>query len=64
MTAYERAVELRPDLFPALRTLASLYVEKGFRRKAVEVLERALAAAPDAAAREAVRSDLLELLEA
>jgi hypothetical protein len=28
------------------------------------VLERALAAAPDAAAREAVRSDLLELLEA
>jgi DNA-binding response OmpR family regulator len=64
MTAYERAVELRPDLFPALRTLASLYVEKGFRRKAVEVLERALAAAPDAAARDAVRSDLMELLEA
>jgi DNA-binding response OmpR family regulator len=64
MTAFERAVELRPELFPALRSLASLYVEKGFRRKAVEVLERALAVAPDPASRDAVRSDLLELLEA
>jgi CheY-like chemotaxis protein len=64
MTAFERAVELRPDLFPALRSLAALYLEKGFRRKAVEVLERALAAAPDGAARDAVRSDLMELLEA
>jgi DNA-binding response OmpR family regulator len=64
MTSFERAVELRADFFPALRSLAALYAEKGFRRKAVETLERALVAAPDPVAREAVRSDLLDLLEA
>lgn len=64
MTSFERAVELRGDYFPALRSLAALYAEKGFRRKAVEALERAMAAAPDTVARDAVRADLLELLEA
>jgi len=64
MTSFERAVELRADFFPALRSLAALYSEKGFRRKAVETLERALTAAPDAVARDAVRANLLELLEA
>jgi len=63
MTSFERAVELRADFFPALRSLAALYSEKGFRRKAVETLERALAAAPDPMARDAVRADLLDLLE-
>jgi DNA-binding response OmpR family regulator len=64
MTAFERAVELKPGFFPALRSLAALYTEKGFRRKAAETLERALAAAPDATTREALKSDLLELLGA
>jgi len=64
MTSFERAVELRADFFPALRSLAALYAEKGFRRKAVETLERALVAAPDPVAREAVRTDLLDLLGA
>ena len=64
MTAFERSVELRPKSFPALRSLAALYTEKGFRRKAAETLERALAAAPDATTREALKSDLLELLGA
>ncbi|MGA8892097.1 MAG: response regulator [Anaeromyxobacteraceae bacterium] len=64
MTSFERAVELRSDFFPALRSLAALYAEKGFRRKAAETLERALTAAPDPVAREAVRADLLDLLEA
>jgi CheY-like chemotaxis protein len=64
MTSFERAVELRADFFPALRSLAALYAEKGFRRKSVETLERALVAAPDPVARDAVRSDLLDLLEA
>jgi DNA-binding response OmpR family regulator len=64
MTSFEHAVDLRADFFPALRSLAALYAEKGFRRKAVETLERALAAAPDPVARDAVRADLLELLEA
>jgi len=64
MTAFERAVELRPAFFPALRSLAALYTEKGFRRKAAETLERALAAAPDATTKDAIKSDLLELLGA
>jgi len=62
MTALERAVDLRPGLFNGLRSLAALYQEKGFRRKAAETLERAVGAAPDDAAREAVRAELLKLL--
>jgi DNA-binding response OmpR family regulator len=62
ITAYERAVELRPNLFPALRVLAALYQEKGFRRKAIETFERALHSAPDATSREAVRGKLIRLL--
>ncbi len=62
ISSYERAVELRPSLFPALKNLAALYVEKGFRRKAAETLERALQAAPDPATRESIRAQLLRLL--
>ena len=62
ITAYERAIELRPNLFPALRNLAGLYLEKGFRRKAAEELERAMQHAPDPAMREKIRAQLLRLL--
>ncbi len=62
MTAFERAAELRPGFFPALRSLAALYLEKGFRRKAAETLERALGAAPDAPTRDTIKKDLLKLL--
>jgi DNA-binding response OmpR family regulator len=62
ITEYERAVELRPNLFPALAALASLYEQKGFRRKAVDALERAVHAAPDMKAREEMRKRLLRLL--
>ncbi|HEU4384710.1 MAG TPA: response regulator [Anaeromyxobacteraceae bacterium] len=62
MTAFEKAAELRQGFFQALRSLAALYTEKGFRRKAAETLERALASAPDAATRDAIKSDLLRLL--
>ena len=62
MTELERAVELRPSNLAALRALAALYEETGFRRKATEVLERALRASPDDATREAVRGELLRLL--
>jgi DNA-binding response OmpR family regulator len=61
MTALERAAELRPQHLSALRTLAALYEEKGFRRKAAEMLEHAMAAGP-AEAREGLRQDLLRLL--
>jgi len=62
MTAFERATELRPGHLPSLRALASLYEEKGFRRKAAETLERALVAAADEATRGAIKKDLLGLL--
>ena len=62
ITAYERAVELRPNLFQALRALAGLYEQKGFRRKAAEALERAVHAAPDPQTRDAMRQRLLRLL--
>ncbi len=62
MTAFEKAVELRHGFFQALRSLAVLYGEKGFRRKAAEMLERALGSAPDAATREGIRKDLVKLL--
>jgi tetratricopeptide (TPR) repeat protein len=62
ISAYERAIDLRPNLFPALRALAGLYEQKGFRRKAVEALERALHAAPDVKTRDAIRERLLKLL--
>jgi DNA-binding response OmpR family regulator len=62
ITAYERAVELRPNLFQALRALASLYEQKGFRRKAAEALERAVHAAPDPSTRDTMRQRLLKIL--
>jgi CheY-like chemotaxis protein len=61
MTALEHAAELRPGHLAALRTLSALYEEKGFRSKATEALERALAAAPEPARAE-LRKDLLRLL--
>jgi DNA-binding response OmpR family regulator len=62
MSEYEKAVELRPSHFAALCSLAELYLEKGFRRKAVEALERALTCAPDGRTREGIRTRLLRLL--
>jgi DNA-binding response OmpR family regulator len=62
ISAYERTIELRPNLFQALRALAELYEQKGFRRKAAEALERALHSAPDVPTREAIRTRLLKLL--
>jgi DNA-binding response OmpR family regulator len=62
MTEFERAAELRPGYLPALRALAALYEEKGFRRKSTETLERALAGARDDATRAAIKADLMALL--
>ena len=62
ITALEHAVEASPGHLPALRALAALYEEGGFRRKAAEILERALPAAPDDGARAELRKDLLRLI--
>jgi hypothetical protein len=62
MTAFERALESRANHLAAIRALAGLYEEKGFRRKAAEALERAFAAATDADTKATVKADLLRLL--
>jgi CheY-like chemotaxis protein len=62
ITALEHAAESAPGHLPALRALATLYEEGGFRRKAAETLERALTAASDARARAGIRRDLMRLI--
>ncbi len=62
MTAFERALEIRSNHLAALRALAGLYEEKGFKRKAAEALERAFAAASDAETKAAVKAELLKLI--
>jgi len=59
---FERAVELEPSLFPALKNLAVLYERKGFKSKSTEMWERALRHAPKPEVKDAIRSHLLELL--
>jgi DNA-binding response OmpR family regulator len=55
----ERAVELRPDYYPALQSLALLYQEKGFRRKSFEMWDRALEHCPEEALRQKLREHLI-----
>ena len=55
----ERALELRPEFYPALRNLATLYQERGFRRKSFELWERAMEHCPDDETRHKLREHLL-----
>jgi tetratricopeptide (TPR) repeat protein len=56
---FEQAVELKPDYWPPYVSIADFYAGVGERAKAIEVLERGLKAAPDAAALIRRRADLL-----
>jgi CheY-like chemotaxis protein len=58
----EIAIELNPKHFPALKNLALLYERAGFKNRAVEMWERCVHAAPDAANRAQVKERLLLLL--
>lgn len=58
----EMAVELEPYRFQSLRNLAVLFQRRGFRRKACEMWERALANAPDDATRREIKDLLVQLL--
>lgn len=60
--ALETAVGLKPLHFSALKNLAILYQQAGFRHKAVETWERALSAAPDQETREGIKEHLVALL--
>jgi len=60
--ALETAVDLAPRSFSALKNLAVLYQRAGFRHRAVELWERALAAAPDDETRRGIKEHLVGLL--
>jgi CheY-like chemotaxis protein len=57
--ALERALTIRSDYFPALKNLAALYQNAGFRNKAIEMWERCLTVAPEEDTRAAIREHLL-----
>jgi DNA-binding response OmpR family regulator len=62
ITELERAVDLNPRHFPALKNLAVLYEKAGFKNKAVEMWERSMHAAADAETKESIKAHLLRLL--
>ena len=59
---YERAIELKPNLFAATKSLAMLYQAKGFKNKAVEMWERSMRAAPSEEVRAEIKQYLMSLL--
>lgn len=58
----ERAVDLNPRHFPALKNLAVLYEKAGFKNKAVEMWERSVYASPDTETRDSIKAHLMRLL--
>ncbi len=62
MYHYERAIELDPNLYAAAQNLALLYQTKGFKRKAVEMWERALLSAPSEDVRNNIKQHLVNIL--
>jgi DNA-binding response OmpR family regulator len=62
ITELERAVDLNPRHFPALKNLAVLYEKAGFKNKAVEMWERCIHAAPDNETRESIKTHMMRLL--
>jgi DNA-binding response OmpR family regulator len=62
ITELEKAVDLNPRHFPALKNLAVLYEKAGFKNKAVEMWERCVHTSPDSETRESIKSHLMRLL--
>ena len=58
----ERAIDLYPRHFAALKNLAVLYEKAGFKNKAVEMWGRCAATAPDEATRTTIKQHLLKLI--
>jgi DNA-binding response OmpR family regulator len=58
----EKAIELNPKHFPALKNLAVLYEKAGFKHRAVEMWERCVHASPDAETRGQIKEHLMRLL--
>ena len=62
ITELERAVDLNPRHFPALKNLAVLYEKAGFKNKAVEMWERCVHTSPDSETRESIKAHMMRLL--
>jgi DNA-binding response OmpR family regulator len=58
----ETALSIRSDFFPALKNLAVLYQNAGFRNKAIEMWERCLVNAPDEQTRDEIKRHLVAVL--
>jgi len=58
----ETSVDLSPSNFSALKNLAVLYQRAGFKHKAIEMWERALAVATDEEIRRGIKDHLMSLL--
>jgi len=59
---YERAIQINPEFYDAITSLANLYQRQEFWRKAVEMWELALLATKDQAVRARIKDHLLSLL--
>jgi DNA-binding response OmpR family regulator len=59
---YEKAIQMNPDFYDAIASLAALYEKQEFRRKAVEMWELALAATKDETHRARIKDHILSLL--
>ena len=57
--ALESSLDIQPRFFPALKNVAVLYQNAGFRNKAIEMWERCLMAAPDDQTRASIREHLV-----
>lgn len=62
ITELERAVDLNPSHFPALKNLAVLYEKAGFKNKALEMWERCVLVAPDEETRASIKAHVVRLL--
>ena len=62
MASFEKSTELDPYLFPAVKDLGILYQKNGFKRKAIEMWERALQVCPREDIREKIKQNLIKLL--
>jgi DNA-binding response OmpR family regulator len=59
---YEKAIQINPEFYDAITSLANLYQRQEFWRKAVEMWELALSATKDQAVRARIKDHLLTLL--
>jgi CheY-like chemotaxis protein len=59
---YEKAIQINPDFYDAITSLANLYQRQEFWRKAVEMWELALSATKDETVRARIKDHLLSLL--